>query len=112
MPERTTQDYHRPEVDPEVMNAIENALRPEDDITMEAQPDNFLDGALQRAKEKKRRERKSRSKSSSSGGGGASSRDGETSDERRARRAKAKARAPASDGSELPASRGLVKARF
>jgi len=90
MPERTTQDYVGPMVDPRVQAAIDNALRPEDDLDMEAQPDDFLAAGVARAKEAKRRA-KSRSKS----GSGSSAGDG-GEDEDRERRSRSKSKSKSS----------------
>lgn len=91
MPERTTQDYVGPMVDPRVQAAIDNALRPEDDLDMEAQPDDFLAAGVARAKEakkeaKRRAKARSKSGSSSAGDGG----EDEDRGERRSRSSKSK----------------------
>lgn len=43
MPERTTLDYAGPTVAPRVQAALDDALRDEEDLTLDATPEDFLD---------------------------------------------------------------------
>lgn len=54
MPDRTTKDYVGPMVDPRVQAALDDALRDEDDITIEATPDDFLAAGIQNARRRKK----------------------------------------------------------
>jgi kinesin family protein 3/17 len=58
MPDRTTQDYVGPMVDPHVAAALEDALRDEEDMTLDADPEDFLDKAFRKAQKDQRRAKK------------------------------------------------------
>eukprot|EP00040_Diaphanoeca_grandis_P024204 m.132813 g.132813 ORF g.132813 m.132813 type:complete len:788 (-) comp29632_c0_seq3:90-2453(-) len=57
MPDRTTQEYMAPIVDPHVAEALEDALKDEDDMTLDADPDDFLAKAVSKAKRDQKRQR-------------------------------------------------------
>lgn len=55
MPDRTTQEYMGPSVDPRVQQALDDALQDEDDITLEAAEEHdFLKVAMRNAKKKEK----------------------------------------------------------
>jgi kinesin family protein 3/17 len=108
MPERTTQDYIGPRVDPRVQAAIDNALRPEDDLVMEAQPDDFLAAGMERAKAAKRAAR-ARSKSGSShdgdGDGGGDEGSGESRSRTKSSKHRSKTKIADLDPDSIPESK-------
>eukprot|EP00054_Salpingoeca_dolichothecata_P024883 m.171183 g.171183 ORF g.171183 m.171183 type:complete len:769 (-) comp25172_c0_seq2:254-2560(-) len=54
MPERTTHDYAGPVLAPRVQAALDDALKDEEDLTMEETPDDFLATAIKKAKKAQR----------------------------------------------------------
>lgn len=63
LPERTTQDYVGPAVDPRVKAALDDAVREEDDMTIEANPDDFLATGMRNARRREKAQKRGEPKS-------------------------------------------------
>lgn len=92
MPDRTTQEYVGPSVDPAMQQVLDDALRDDEEMTLDAAPTDFLDRGMSKAKEARRKQK---------------ARAGRGDDPAGASGATSLAAAP--DPRAKPQSRGLVK---
>eukprot|EP00041_Stephanoeca_diplocostata_P030025 m.898985 g.898985 ORF g.898985 m.898985 type:complete len:797 (+) comp23676_c0_seq11:175-2565(+) len=109
MPERTTQDYFRPDVDPHLSAALEDALKDEEEMTVDANPQDFLTNAIKKAQKNQRRQRKLHRES----GTVPSARPPQSTQrqQQRLRSRTASAGSASSASNAVPESRGLVQRR-